>query len=160
MRTLFVALSITMLAGMGIDAEAQTRAGAASIKQCSLLTRELVQKVSAANKQPFDASGPKELPLGASGVACEWGDVILQIDPFPPARLEALVKTGGKGWESVPGVGDAAYFHNVQDQLGELFVRVGPRTFAVMLTIPAGSTAAATKPQFITLAQAIVPKLR
>ena len=62
--------------------------------------------------------------------------------------------------ESVSGVGDAAWFHNVRDMIGELFVRVGPRTFGVLIDIPVGTTATAFKPTFITVANAVVPKLR
>jgi hypothetical protein len=120
----------------------------------------LVDKVSGGNRQAVDATGPKEISLGASGVACEWGEVILQIDPVPPSRLEELRKTDGKNWESIPGVGDAAYFHNVKNVVGELFVRVGMRTFGVLITIPADSTAAAFKPNFVTVANAVIPKLR
>jgi hypothetical protein len=41
-----------------------------------------------------------------------------------------------------------------------LFVRVGTRTFGILMTIPGGSTAAAFKPNFVMVANAIVPKLR
>jgi hypothetical protein len=44
--------------------------------------------------------------------------------------------------------------------VGELFVRVGTRTLGVLIDIPVGSTATAFKPTFITVAKAVVPKLR
>src|SRR5689334_9140842 len=90
---------------------------------CSLLTRELVEKASSASKQSIAASKPEELSLGASGRACQWADVMVQIDPFPASRVDELSKKDPKNWESVSGVGDAAYFHNVQDAVGEMFVR-------------------------------------
>ena len=158
MRSIIIALLLSSC--LHAAASAQPRVGTQPIKPCSLLTRELVDKVSAGNRQAIDSTGPKELNLGASSSACEWGEVILQIDPFPPARLEELRQKDGKNWETVPGVGDAAYFHNVQNALGELFVRVGTRTFGVLITIPGGSTAAAFKPHFVMVANAIVPKLR
>jgi hypothetical protein len=153
-------IPIVLSSCMQTVAPAQTGSGATPIKPCSLLTPELVQKVSAGSTQRTDAAGAKEVSLGASGSACDWGALILQVDPFPPARLEEIRKTSGKDWEVVPGVGDAAYFHNIRDVTAELFVRVGARTFGVLIDIPKGSTAAAFKPNFVMVANAIVPKLR
>ena len=139
---------------------AQGRASGAAAKACALLARQLVEKVSAASKKPVDAAGPRELPLGASGTACEWGDLTVQVDPWPPARLEAMRRSTGKEWEVIKGIGDAAYLHNVRDIMAELFVRVGSRTFAVLVNIPVGSTTAAFKPTILEVANDIVPRLR
>ncbi|MCC6141485.1 MAG: hypothetical protein IT389_12820 [Nitrospira sp.] len=156
----FFILSVLLFCIVPNLAVAQSRAGAGKADPCALLTRELVEKVNAVTKQAIDVTGPKELPLGTSGTACEWGDVVLQIDPWPPARLEEMRKKDGKSWEAIPGVGDAAYLHNIKDMMAELFVRTGSRTFAVLLTIPVGSTTAAFKPTLVAVANAIVPKLR
>ena len=156
-RQIVIPLALVIL--LHASVWAQSAADTNAIKPCSLLTEELVKKVSAANNQGISA-GPKEIQLGGSGAACEWGDIILQIDPFTPSRFEELRKTAGNSWEPVPGVGDAAYFHNIQDMIAELFVRVGARTFGVVITIPVGKTAAEFKPNFIAVADAIVPKLR
>lgn len=130
------------------------------IKACSLLTRELVERTSAAGKQAIAAAKPEEVSLGRSGKACQWADLMLQVDPFPASRLGDLGKNDPKNWETVPGVGDAAYFHNVKDAVAELFVRVGPRTVGILMDVPAGSKAAAIKPKLVELAREIVPKLR
>jgi hypothetical protein len=140
-------------------AHSQTRDGAARSKPCAWLTAEIVKKVSVANHKSGALPAPAELPL-PTGIACEWGDVLLQIDPFPPAKIEKLRLTDAKNWETVSGVGDAAYFHNVKDAAAELYVRVGARTFVIMIIIPVGTTAAAFKPNFIAVANQIVPKLR
>jgi len=153
-------VSLLLLGCLHAVTLAQPRPGAAAVKPCSLLTRELAQKVSAATKQPLGAAAPSEVPLGANGAACEWGDLMLSVDPYTPARLEEIRKKDGRQWEVVPGVGDAAYFHNVRDAMGELLVRVGSRTFVVVITIPVGSTAAAIKPTFVTVANAIATNLR
>jgi hypothetical protein len=129
-------------------------------KPCALLTRDLVEKASAAGKQAVAAAKPQEVNLGATGWACQWGDVMLQVDPYPASRLADLGRNDPKSWESIPGVGDAAYFHNVKDAMVEMFVRVGPRTFGILMDVPVGSKAAAVKPRFVELAKAIVPKLR
>jgi hypothetical protein len=139
---------------------AQGRATGAGAKSCALLTRQLVEKFSAASKKPVDAAGPRELPLGANGTGCEWGDLALQVDPWSPARLESMRQSYGKEWEVIEGVGDAAYLHDIRDVAAELFVRVGGRTFVVLVNIPAGSTTKAFKPTIIELANGIVPKLR
>jgi len=158
-RGLFI-LSVLLFCVVPSLAIAQGRAGAGKAGPCALLTRDLVEKVYAVTKKSVDAAGPHELPLGASGTACEWGDVVLQIDPWPPARLEEIRKKDGKSWEVIPGVGDAAYLHNIKDMMAELFVRTGSRTFAVLLTIPVGSTTATFKPTLVAVANAVVPKLR
>ena len=157
MRQIVISLVLTSL--LHTAAAAQTRADAKSLKPCGLLTAELVKQVAAASKNSASAATPTEMKLGATGVICEWGDIMLQVDRFTPAQLQQLGRTD-KTWESVSGVGDAAYFHNVRDMVGELFVQVGQRTFGVLLDIPVGSTATAFKPTFITVAKAIVPKLR
>ena len=157
MRQILISLVLTSL--VHTAAAAQTRADAKALKPCALLTPELVKEVGKASKKNADAGTPTELKLGATGVACEWGEIILQVDRLTPAQLEEVGKKD-KTWESVSGVGDAAYFHNISDVVGELFVRVGPRMFGLLIDIPSGSTAAAFKPTFITVAKAIVPKLR
>ena len=158
MRQILISLVLASL--LQTAAAAQGRADAKALKPCSLLTPELVRQVGVASRKSADAGAPQEMKLGATGVACDWGEIMLQVDPLTRAQLEQLGKSGDKSWESVPGVGDAAWFHNVRDMVGELFVRVGPRTFGVLIDIPAGSTATAFKPTFITVANAIVPKLR
>ena len=155
-----IAISLVLSSVLHTDAAAQTRADAKSLKPCGLLTLELVRKVGEASKKSADAAAPKEVKLGATGVACEWGEIMLQVDPLTRAQLEQLGRKGDKTWESVSGVGDDAWFHNVSNMIGELFVRVGPRTFGVLMEIPAGSTATAFKPTFVMVANAIVPKLR
>ena len=66
---------------------AQGRTTGAGAKSCALLTRQLVEKFSAASKKPVPPGGPSEMSLGANGTACDWGDLMLQVDPWPPARL-------------------------------------------------------------------------
>jgi hypothetical protein len=161
MRQSIVFLIAVLAVGVPPNAlSAQGRASGAAAKACALLTRQVVEKVSAASKKAVDAAGPQELSLGANGTACEWGDVVLQVDPWPPARLEAMRQSTGKDWEVMKGVGDAAYLHNIRDVIAELFVRVGNRTFAVLVNIPQGSTTAAFKPTIIEVANGIVPRLR
>jgi hypothetical protein len=158
MRQILISVVLTSL--LHTAASAQTRADAKALEPCALLTSELVRKVGEASKKSTDAATPREMKLGATGVACHWGEILLQVDPLTRAQLEQLGRKGDKTWESVSGVGDDAYFHNISDVMGELFVRVGPRTFGVLIDIPAGSTASAFKPTFITVANAVVPKLR
>jgi len=157
MRQILISLVLTSL--LHTAAAAQTRSDAKALKPCALLTPELVKEVGKASKKSADGATPTELKIGA-GVACQWGEIMLQVDPLTRVGWEQLGKKADKTWESVSGVGDEAYFHNISDMVGELFVRVGPRTFGVLIDIPSGSTAAAFKPTFITVAKAIVPKLR
>ncbi len=158
MRSMLVPLVFAAL--LPNAALAQSGAGAKSLKPCSFLTVEMVKQVNDASRKGTAVGAPKEVSLGASGVACEWGPIMLQVDGVTPAQLEQLPKTVSGGWETVGGVGDAAYFHNVRDMLGELFVRVGKHTVGVLIDIPAGTTGAAFKTHYIAVAKAVVPKLR
>ncbi len=126
---------------------------------CSMLTRDLVMKVSGAvNKHVFDLP-PAEEPAG-KGTACFYADITLQIDAIPAGNLEAMRKGMEKEWVPVPGVGDAAYFRNNKNHFAELMGRVGARTFTIQIGVPFQGTAEQMKPNVITLANAIVPKLR
>lgn len=128
---------------------------------CSLLPTDLVLKVGGINPQAVKILQPEEETLSPTGSACEYGSVRLQVDPFTPARLAELLKTPtAKTWVPVSGVGDAAYFNNNKDRYAELFVRTGTHVFTIQFGIATGSTAEATKPKTIELANAIIPKLR
>jgi hypothetical protein len=154
-------LSIGFSVGVAAWAPQVPGGGQPAIRACSLLTKELVLKVTAAaNKKVLDLIPPEEESIGATGSACEYGDVRLQIDPFPPARVEELRKQQGKDWTPVPGVGDNAYFRDNRGRFAELIVAVGAHTFTVQMGVPIGGTADAIKPNVITVANAIVPKLR
>lgn len=126
---------------------------------CSLLTRELVMKVSGSvNKLVFDLP-PEEEPVGKSGSACHYADITLQIDAFTPDRIDEVAKND-KEWVPVSGVGDRAYFRNNKNNYAEVIGRVGARTFTIQLGVPFQSTAEKIRPNAITLANAIVAKLR
>jgi hypothetical protein len=155
-----IVCTVVLFGCLSFVASAQSGGGATAIKACSLLSRELVIKVTPGNNQRVDNIKPNEGPIGTTGSACEWGDLLVQIDPFTPARLDEMRKSTGKNWEPVPGVGDATYFHNIQGILAELLGRIGTHTFGIQLTVPAGSTVSATKANTIIVANAIVPKLK
>jgi len=130
-----------------------------AISACSLLPRELVLKFTPHDQKIVDIVPPSENRLGESGSACSYGGIELQIDPFTPARLEALRAQHGKGWSPVPGVGDAAYFFDNRGEYAELYARVGTRVFTIQMDVASGSVEA-VKPKVAGLAQAIVPKLK
>lgn len=130
-------------------------AGAASIKACSILTRDLVVPF-AQNPKLLDLIPPQEEVLGNSGVACEYGIVRLQLFPSRPGT----VSTPPKDYQVLPGVGDVAYFRNNRNSYAELMVRKGAHRIDLQVSVPTGSTAEAIKPQTITLANAILAKLK
>ena len=155
-----VAMAIVLMGSVVSTADAWQSRGTAAIRACSLLTKELALRVTSANKQIFDLLPPAEEPLGANGSSCEYGDIGLQVDPFTPARLDQLYKQSGRDWTPVAGVGDAAYFHDNGGRFAELYVRVGTHTFTIQMGVPVGGSVAAIKPNTITLANALVPKLK
>lgn len=156
-RLLFAALIVSVAAAPSVSAQA--RGGASRIRACSLLTRDLVVKVSPPqNVRGLDLIPPMEEDIGTQGSYCEYGDISLQIDPF--ARAQQMRTTMGKEWTAVTGVGDTAFFRNNKDMWGELIVWTGSHHFTIQMGIPMGSTAAAIRPNTIALANAIIPKLR
>ena len=155
-----VAICVLTVGVLSSSATAQqARSGAApasSPKACSLLTKDLALKITGTNKALFDLP-PRETPIG-KGSECNWGDIQLQIDPFSWASLEGMGKNDKK-WTEVSGVGDKAYFRE-NGRFAELMSHVGGRTFTIQLGVPVTSTAEKIKPNVITLANAIVPKLK
>ena len=80
------------------------------INACTLLTRDVVDKVKVA--KTVVNIPPEEKPAGAKGSYCDYGGIGLQIDPF--AGADQIRKSPQKNWVPVSGVGDTAYFHNVR----------------------------------------------
>jgi len=160
MRNLVVIALITSLFSLSAAAD-QARSGAAAagstIKACSLLSKELALKVSSANKALFDMP-PRESPgESGKGTECNYGDITLQIDTFPWSTYEAAMKKGGA---PLAGVGDAALFRDNGGRMAELATRVGSHTAFIQMGVPITSTAEKFKPNVVTLANAIVPKLK
>ena len=130
-----------------------TPAGA-GIKACSILTRDLVEPF-AENKRTLDLIPPEEETM-SSGSACEWGIVRLQLYAARPGASH----TAPKDFVPLPGVGDAAFFHNNRDRYAELMVWSGAHHFTLQVSVPTGSTADAIRPRTVDLATAIIKKLR
>jgi hypothetical protein len=147
--------------GAALRARAGEAAGQPAIRACSLLTKELVMKVTPEkDTSMLFLVPPQEDALGASGSACEYGGIGLQVDPFTPGRFEELRKRAGETWVPVAGVGDAAYFRENGRNFAELYVRVGTHTLTIQMGVPRASTPAAIKSNTIELANALIPKLR
>ena len=108
MRNVVVFVLVTGLFSSSAAArQGRGAAGNATVKACSFVPKDLALKVSgAANKRIFDLP-PDEQPVG-KGSACDYGDIRLQIDPFPWATLDASAKKD-KTWMQVSGVGDGAW---------------------------------------------------
>ena len=157
-----VVVSLMVIAVVASDATAfqgrDAGTGTSRISACSLLPRELVEKVMTGNKEILKFVKPAEEPIGAKGSYCEYAGIGLQINPF--ARPDDTRKSLTKEWQPVSGVGDAAYFRNNRDTFAELAVWTGAHHFTIQLGVPVGGTAEAIKPNAITLANAIIPKLR
>jgi hypothetical protein len=127
---------------------------------CSLLTRELIEKVLGGSVNPILLKGrPTEQGIGKSGSSCAYGGVTLQLDFLAPPEFEDMHRKVGKDRVAVPGVGDAAYFRNNQNLFGEVLGRTGSRTFSVLMGIKNASIDV-VKSNVIALAKEIVPRLR
>ena len=128
------------------------------ISACSLLSRELVRKVSPVDRKPAFELPPEEEPIGQKGSSCEYGGIGLQVNPF--ARADEMRKSMGKEWEPVSGVGDTAFFRNNRNLFAELLVWTGAHHFTIQMGVPTDGTAEKIKPNTIALANAIIPQLK
>ena len=125
------------------------------IAVCSLVPKEEVKKHLP--WQAFlDQMPITEEPIGASGSSCNYPTADIQVLPFTRSFLDEIRKLGAR--ESIPGLGDEAYFRNNNNLYAEIVVKVGQR----LLTIQADAddNVDAAKPKVIALAREIVPKLR
>jgi hypothetical protein len=152
---IFSLLAVASVAGAA-PAPDQPAGNPMRINACTLLTRDVVDKVKVA--KTVVTIPPEEKPAGAKGSYCDYGGVGLQIDPF--AGADQIRKSPQKDWVPVSGVGDTAYFKNVQNVFAELIVWSGSHHFAIQMEVPVGATAEQLKPNTIQLAHLIIPKLK
>jgi hypothetical protein len=132
-------------------------------RACSILPKEEVRTILGVDRKTFDLVPPSEERLAGAGSSCEYMGAGIQIDPFTPARLEEIRKTSGKEWVPVPGVGDAAYFHDrsARAPYVELYVRSGARVVTVQADVNRPTeTGRDARPRAVALAKALVAKLR
>lgn len=128
------------------------------INACSLLTREEVKKI-----MPWpavvDQFPTQEEAIGTDGSSCEYPSVGIQVLAFRQSMLDSAQKIGKL--EPVPGVGDQAFIHHRMTTLfAEMYVKVGDRLLTIQASVPTGKTIDDVKPAVITLAKALVAKLR
>lgn len=163
MRRVFASLLVIgLLPGhaAALEAAREAAAGTRTVGACSLLTRELVTKVTPYDKPALDLVmriPPQEEAIGQSGSVCDFGGITLQIDPFTPDRLEKL---RDETWVAIADVGDAAYFRDNRGEWAELAARSGRRVLTIQMDVPTGRTTASIQPNVIALAKAILPKLK
>lgn len=131
----------------------------ARLNACTVLTPDIVAMFTAATKATIK-SPPTESPISVHGSQCDYGAIGLHIDPFAAVSADRMRKTPAKDWVPISGVGDAAYFHNVQNVMAELLVWSGSRHVGILIDVPPGSTAEQLKPAAIEVARQIIPKLR
>jgi hypothetical protein len=154
-----VVFGFVLVWSTGIPAAAQPRAVAA--KACVLLSKDLIAQHTPyekdAQKLVFSIP-PQEDAIGATGSACEYGGVHLQVNPFasPQYVEQQLAKDG---WAREPGLGDVAMFRDNRGSYAELYVRSGARVITIQMSVPNGKTTAGIKPNAVALAKAVLAKM-
>jgi hypothetical protein len=156
LATAFVLLSTTLAttAAAGQGRGGSAAAAGPGVRACAILTKDLVEPF-AENKRVLDLVPPEEEAMGA-GSACEYGVVRLQIYPVGPGGD----RTAPRDFQPLSGVGEKAFFRNNRSQYAELMVWSGSHHFTLQVSVPTGGTAEAIKPKAVSLANAIVQKLR
>ena len=145
-----------------LQARGATSTNAPAIRACSLLTKELVKKVTPFEGKALDIylmGEPDADSNGAGGTDCSYGGIAIQIDPN--FSYEAFKNQ--KDWanaEPVAGVGDEALFHDNIGEWAEMIVRSGPHLLTIRMDVPKGKPAASIKPNVIALAKELLPKIR
>ena len=130
--------------------------GPAGIRACTVLTKNLVAPFTP-NKQVLDLIPPSEEPIG-KGTACDWGGVRLQLFAIP--RSEQKRTPPVKDMQVLSGAGDAGFFRSNRDRFAELAVYSATHYIMLQVSVPAGKTAEAIKPDTVKLANAVIAKLR
>lgn len=123
-------------------------------RACAMLTKDLVAPFTQ-NTKVLDLIPPQEETLGTSGTACEYGAVRLQL--FPGRGGKRTVSA--KDLQPVSGAGEGGYFRSNRDRYAELMVWTSKHSLDLQVSVPAGRTAEAIKPDVIALANAIIAKL-
>ena len=159
---LIMALSLAMTSvavdAMVLQAGKPAPQGKPAPSACSILTRDLVMAHSPASKESLNLTlkiPPQEDKIGDTGSACQHGDVMLQINPFPVANFDAMFSR----MTPVSGVGDKAYFRDNRGEWAELAVLAGSRMFTLQMDVPKGKTAASIQSNVVALAKAVLTKL-
>ena len=133
-----------------------TAAATTGVRACSVLTKEMVAPFSP-NKQVLDVIKPTDESMG-SGSACNWGGVRLQL--FATPRAKQTRTPPAKDMTPLSGAGEAAYFRSNRDQYAEAAIWTATHYLMLQIGVPTGSTAEAIKPRVVTLANAIIAKLK
>jgi hypothetical protein len=160
MRTLVTSLLLVgcvSLPAVGFQSRAAaTPSGNPALRACSILTKDMVAPFTA-NKQMLDLIPPEEEPMGQFGSACEYGVVRLQIRSVAAGSPRTAP---GKEWQPVSGAGEAAYFRANGTEYAELMFWSGTHALTLQVGVPTGSTPDAIRPNTISLANAVLAKLR
>ena len=127
-----------------------------TISACSLVTREEVKKHLPWN-DVVDQLKTQEEALGTYGSACTYPSVEVQVMTFTQSTLDSVKKMNV---EAVSGVGDEAYLRDNRGRYAELIVKVGKHILTLQTSIPTGQKIDSVKPGVLSLAKAMVPKLK
>jgi hypothetical protein len=150
---LFIAISCITPGAAAFQARSGgAAAGQPAVRACAVLTRDLVAPFTE-NKQMLDLIPAEEQKVGASGTACDYGAVRLQLFPGNVKR------TMPKDLQPVSGVGDGGLFRSNRNRYAELTVWTSKHNLDLQVSVPSGRTAEDIKPDVIALANAILKKL-
>ena len=159
MMLLSVAMTSMALDTTAPQAGKQAAEGKPAPGACSILTRDLVMAHSPASKESLNVTmkiPPQEEKIGSNGSACQHGDVMLQINPFPVGNFDAMFSR----FAPVPGVGEKAFFRDNRGEWAELAALSGGRMITLQMDVPKGRTAASIQANVVALAKAVLAQLK
>lgn len=161
MRVSIMSLSIAAslaVASAAVAQPAKPSSGKPAIRACEVLTRDMVAKYDTQSPKLRGLIPRQEEAIGSHGSSCDDGGILIQINPF--INSDGYRKSPPKDWQTVSGVGDAAFFRNNGGRWAELMVWTGTHHFTIQLSVPDGATAESVKPNTIGLATALVARLK
>lgn len=152
----YVSTALTLIGFVAASAPSlHAQAGKATIRACSLLTKEEVKRILPW-KPMLDQFPVEEEPIGTTGSSCNYPSVMIQILPSSLSMLDVAKKKGGL--ERLNAIGDEAYFHTNPNGYAEVYAKTGK--YLVTVQANANGKVDEVKPGAINLAKALVAKLR
>ena len=159
-----IGLVVLVVLGLGATSQAalqpigEAQAGQpARVAACKLLSKEEVKKILPWQAM-FDQMPIEEDPIGTTGSSCNYPSTTIQILAYTPRFFEQARKLGKL--EPVAGVGDEAYFFADPRGYADLYAKAGNRIVTVQANPGPKEKVEALKPGVITLAKALIAKLR
>lgn len=159
-RLLIVVVALVSIAPLTARTEGVRVSGAgqaAAASACALLTKDVLAAHTPAPPASFKLmiSVPPQEDKVPAGTMCSYGGVTLRVGMNPVDFEPNFGKL-----TPLAGVGDKAYFRANRNRFAELAVLSGKHVVTLQMDVPTGKTPADIQPNVVSLAKAILAKMK